>query len=212
MISKNMSNQWKAIACMMIAVHHYVHLSGIWKNPLGYIVSAHMGYVFVSVFFFLSGYGLSESEQAKPLSWYAFFRRRLVKVYWPFLITNVLTITLYGAVRLVAVDAKSAFMYTFGFKLIDPFCWYVVVTLLLYVFFWISYRFRSGGGKILSLGILLIAYMLIACYALKLPGNIYESVLAFLLGVSLAQNKLIVKKFFTANWGGDMLYMLEPLF
>lgn len=68
------------------------------------IILAHIGYYLVSdtsflfplsiwagvgvdIFLFLSGYGLSISALGHPLSVWQFYRKRLSKIYWPFIIT-----------------------------------------------------------------------------------------------------------------------------
>ena len=103
MIPKNASTQWKGIACLMIVLHHYLHLTGdyapgtFYQHPVGYIISAHFGYIFVSLFFFLSGYGLAESETRKPTTLTEFAQRRLTRIYVPFVLTNLLAIGAYAA-------------------------------------------------------------------------------------------------------------------
>ena len=44
----------------------------------------------VAIFFFLSGYGLMESEQKSHLSLAAFFKRRFLNVYLPVLLVTAL--------------------------------------------------------------------------------------------------------------------------
>lgn len=77
----------------MIVAHHYsqyaltndIASGTIWK-----ILSAQGGFLGVAIFFFLSGYGLMESDKKNHLSVRGFFKKRFLKIYGPvFLVTAV---------------------------------------------------------------------------------------------------------------------------
>lgn len=183
-ISKSCSNQLKGIASIMIVIHHYVHLSGIVGGIVAYIISAHFGYISVSLFFLLSAYGLTESESMKNSSFLFFIKRRLLKIYKPFIIINIITIFIYLLIGHMQFTLLSAGKYLIGIKLIDPLLWYIIVSMMLYVFFWISFQFKKDIYKVIILTLLCVAYMLVGHFYMKLPGNIYVSVLSFPIGMA----------------------------
>lgn len=86
----------KGLCCVLIALAHYPHQStdGIgWKlYDLFIIQGAHAS---VAMFFFLSGFGLMESETKKHLNIWQFIIRRLLKIYKAVLIINILH---YGSI------------------------------------------------------------------------------------------------------------------
>ncbi len=97
----------KFLAAIVVVLHHYSqyveinHISG-W---IGYkLLSSQGGYVGVAVFFFLSGFGLMESEKRSHLSAKRFFQRRFMKVYLP-----VLAVTFIWYIASPFLVAKSSF-------------------------------------------------------------------------------------------------------
>jgi acetyltransferase-like isoleucine patch superfamily enzyme len=71
MISKTASFNIKGIACLGIAIHHYIHFAGISTYFLTCFFSLCCAF-FVSVFFFLSGYGLTKSLECKKSTFFSF--------------------------------------------------------------------------------------------------------------------------------------------
>lgn len=96
-IDKNFSDVIKICAAVMIALHHfsqYVCVNHISDNLFYSMLSSQGGYLGVAVFFFISGYGLMESEQRVHLGCVDFFKRRLAKVYLPALAVTAIWLSL----------------------------------------------------------------------------------------------------------------------
>ena len=55
-----------------------------------YLLATQNGYIGVAVFFFLSGFGLMQSELRVHLSFKDFLKRRVLKVYLPVLLVTAL--------------------------------------------------------------------------------------------------------------------------
>lgn len=92
-LSKDTSNTVKVLAAIMIMLHHYsqyVISHGISEAIPFQLLSTQGGYFGVAIFFFLSGYGLMESEQKSHLDLYAFFKRRFLKIYLPVLLVSTI--------------------------------------------------------------------------------------------------------------------------
>lgn len=92
-ISKDTANTVKVISALMVMFHHYsqyVEVSGIYDSIVFKLLSTQGGYIGVALFFFLSGYGLMESEQKSHLKLSAFFKRRFLKIYLPVLLVSTL--------------------------------------------------------------------------------------------------------------------------
>ena len=71
----------RGLAIIFIVLHHIYLCIGN-SGPL-----AHIGHLSVSVFFFLSGYGLLKKTNLD-----GFWKKRLVQVYFPFVLSNVIFI------------------------------------------------------------------------------------------------------------------------
>ena len=92
-IDKQLSSLVKFVAALTVALHHYSQY--VCENDLSECIiyklfSFQGGFLAVGVFFFLSGYGLMESEKKNHLSPSAFLKKRLFRVYLPVLLVTVL--------------------------------------------------------------------------------------------------------------------------
>ena len=92
-LHKDTCNVLKLMAALLVitshigsvAINHYGA-----AHPVFYILASQNGYIGVAVFFFLSGFGLMESEQKKHLSFGRYFRRRMLKIYLPVVLVTAL--------------------------------------------------------------------------------------------------------------------------
>lgn len=92
-ITRGSADWIKLVAAIMIALHHYSQY--VWTNHLSDSIIYHImcslaGFIGVAIFFFLSGYGLMESEKKRHLAFGAFIKRRLLKVYVPVVFATAL--------------------------------------------------------------------------------------------------------------------------
>lgn len=82
----------KLIAALMVITSHIgsVALGPAYNSTHWsfYLLATQNGYIGVALFFFLSGYGLMESEIRRHLPLYQFIKRRLLKVYFPVLLVT----------------------------------------------------------------------------------------------------------------------------
>lgn len=176
----------------MVMLHHYSqHICAMGMSDSIFYkgMSAQAGFIGVAVFFFLSGYGLMESEQKTHLKLSLFFKRRFLKIYLP-----VIAVTCLWTLIAPFVLSKSPFsgfsinigsnrelvignvLYNFG----DSVLWFVRVLICLYAMFYIfsfvyiTYRNRSLPFLGLSTIALtfLIAKSLIPYEAISVPFSL----------------------------------------
>lgn len=102
MISNNLSKDWcnwaKLVAALLVAVSHYstcIVINNHWSDSSFVRFWCQGGNIGVAIFFFLSGYGLMESEKKHHLGVVDFLKKRLSKVYLPVLLVSVFWIPLY---------------------------------------------------------------------------------------------------------------------
>ena len=89
----------------------------------------------VAIFFFLSGYGLMESEKRRHLSTRQFAARRLSKVYVPVLIATVLWIPVYLATINTEPLSVGRIILLLTVDFADGALWFIKSLLLLYISF-----------------------------------------------------------------------------
>lgn len=185
-ISRSSSNILKLIAAFLIVLHHYCQYlcaNNISDNFIVKFFAAFVGYIVVSLFFFLSGYGLSESEnKRKSDTFISFARRRLISVYFPFIIINLITLFSYQVLNIKHYTLIEAINNITGISLIDSVTWFVRIILLFYIFFYISYKMDSKRLRIIVLSLFTIAYILICIFNNYFP-TMYVTILAFPIGV-----------------------------
>lgn len=147
-LTKETSNAVKVLAALMVMFHHYsqyVMASGLSDSIIYKILSTQGGFVGVAIFFFLSGFGLMESEQKSHLSLSTFFKRRFLKVYLPVLLATILwmivspillTTSPFDGIEISIGDIKFTignFLFDFG----DEVLWFVKALFILYVEFYL---------------------------------------------------------------------------
>ncbi|OUM58946.1 hypothetical protein PIROE2DRAFT_15656 [Piromyces sp. E2] len=123
-----------------------------------------IGYCFVAIFFFCSGYGLYLSFHKKQNYLDGFFKKRVFIVILSYYTSGYIFLALRFIMR-QQIDSKLLLYYLIGVKMSNPHAWFVVVMPLLYLFFYLSFRFcKKDGRAVLSLFLCVIVYiMLCSC-------------------------------------------------
>lgn len=203
LLTKNTTNALKCIAAIMVMLHHYSQrVCAIGDSDLLVykLLSNYAGYIGVALFFFLSGYGLMESEQNSHLNLYSFFKRRFLKVYLPVLLVTTLwmlasqflgdTSQFYstGSPNMWGRVLYACNLFV-GFG--DPVLWFIEVLIVLYISFYI-FSCIYLRDKRLGLSFLALSTVFNTLLTAVLCGNVAAiSVPLFSLGVmmSLIKNK-----------------------
>ncbi|EKN3337479.1 TPA: acyltransferase family protein [Yersinia enterocolitica] len=168
MISKNSSLNIKALAIIMVLVGHLIGVNKL-SVPIPFIDIATFG---VSLFLFISGYGLVKSYESNGLK--NFFIKKIKSVYMPFAIATVLV----GMAKGYFSDRWFEIIKTILFinpKLpIDGTMWYIYFIAVWYILFYVSFRFLSNN----LLRILFLSVSSVLIY--KIPFSQSYDVASFL--------------------------------
>ncbi len=170
------------LALMVLICHLHARVELFSNSILGTLFTA-FGYLAVSVFFFLSGYGLTESYKKDNLAINNFHKTKI----FPFFLICCVAILIYTIRDLLCADFDVfVFFQSFfiGKTIVDN-GWYLQVQLLLYILFYIAFRFVSKR-KLICISLFILGYI-IACYLFKLSSTWYESIICFALGVFVSQ-------------------------
>lgn len=119
-----------------------------------------LGYLFVGVFFFCSGYGLYISYEKKPdyLS-KGFLRKRAL----PLIIGYYVTAWIFLLARIIMKEKmtpKKLICYATGVRLCNPYSWFALIMPLFYLFFYLAFKFVKKN-KILVVIICVFIYTFI---------------------------------------------------
>lgn len=168
----------KAVLPILILFHH---LNGVTKleylRPFGVV-----GIAVVSLFFFISGYGLLASFQKKGVQYlYNFLRKRIL----PILCTYMGALVLYLLFRTITYrEAIYEYLQATNFTDWLPYSWFVIELLIMYLLYWSVFRIKriSVNRKVfLLVCIIFIGYIFLVY--LDAPIYLWRSTPAFALGM-----------------------------
>lgn len=135
---------------------HQLHMALLdnfkYQGSFSYFENA--GVLFVGFFFFCSGYGLITSLRTKTEYLKGFLVKRVCTVLVPFFLCNYLymLVTLLLGTKYTSRDLLTAF---FGLKLLNSQMWFAVEIMILYLIFFLAFRFLSKRNE--KIGYLVIA-------------------------------------------------------
>lgn len=130
-----------------------------WHNPQ-YIVHGldffvFIGYLFVSVFLFCSGYGLYKSYKQKENYLRGFVKRRIL----PLVLAYYSTGLIFFVVRLLMgekMNGAQMFYYLSGAQLCNPNTWFVIALSIFYFGFYLAFRLIKKDALALMATILVV--------------------------------------------------------
>ena len=187
-LSKELSTIIKGLSCLLIVAHHYCSWldgKGI-DNFIIHFIGVRGGVIGVTVFFFLSAWGLSESQTRNKYSFGTYVSRRLTKVYMPLVLTNFCYIILQSIFGHSSFTTASFLLKLFNFKLCDGVLWFCNVILIFYFIFYFSFLPSSKWIKFFLCLMATILYSILATMVYPdAPFYVY-SIIAFPLGMFLS--------------------------
>lgn len=197
--NKDVTNVCKGVALIFLLWHHlfYAH------PEYGFISYklAILSKVCVAIFIILSGYGLSESVKTKNIGLFAFYKKRLINLYFnywfiAFIFVSIGTLFMDRTFQsvfgnhfylkfFIQMTGLHRFIYNdFGY---NATWWYMSVIIPLTILFPFIYDLTEKYGT------LILAF----CFLILLPKNsifpvINEWLLPFTLGIYLSQKNYII--------------------
>lgn len=176
---------------MVIALHHYSQIiisQGLSSNPIYFIFSTQGGFAGVALFFFLSGYGLMESEQNKHLSVFEFIKRRFWKIYKAVLIVNTIEYLSVQIFHFCSMGNWATFEIwkIYGITSQDSVFWFIEKLFICYAAFCICIQFARYRKVLICISALIIP---VALYLTGTPLYKWMSVPFFFVGALVSEEK-----------------------
>lgn len=167
--------------------------------PLAFVLCNKLGTTVISLFLFMSGYGLAISLKQKGKAyWNGFFPRRVWGVFSPMLWLSVL-FQLILWVRHEYIPILRDLLLEGRTPL--PNAWFIFALILLYIFFFIAFRWTKGVKQsILLLTTLCVAFIAYA-YLMHFERAWWVTTLSFLSGVIYAYYEETLYRTFSSWWG-----------
>lgn len=148
MLSIQKTNALKGILAICVLISHLYSIFHFESKILNWVVGSLMGYLSVSLFFFLSGYGLESSYEKKKDTYIEKFMKRKII---PFYTIYVILVGIYVGMRFITgenisfSDILKSLLYG---GTVVKFGWFLQTILVLYLIFWMSYQVNVGGGEV----------------------------------------------------------------
>lgn len=185
----------KAIACIFIFLHHY------YTQSEGFVQL--FGFWMVSVFFFLSAYGLTKSLNTRETCFFDYCKKRVAKVFVPYMLVNFMVLMLcrgripvFNSAHPIACfiecpNILDILYYVFGIKMMDGVMWFVNTILLFYVFLYFIKYFKTKLYKLLYITVVTLIYI-VTFIVMNKHFYSYASILGFPIGtyIALYEDKL----------------------
>ena len=186
-LSKNNTDVLKGISVIVVILSHLALFST--KKGLITIIFFNAGFLAVSVFLFISGYGLMMQNIKKDNYIRKNMPRKIFKLYLQFIMANVLTTiiddiflgTNYGVIEILKTSLLMRFVD--GREL-----WFVAAILYFYLVLYISFKFLREKQAIIMVCIAPIIYIMICVFFKR--GTWWENTaFCFSMGVLFALYK-----------------------
>lgn len=206
-LSLKVSKGIQGFCAICIIAHHFVQpfvYSGQGAGALS--ILALIGFIFVGVFFFFSGYGLLKSYKTKPDYLNGFLRRRMPVILVPLYIVNtILTVIVLATGGVMYNDNNPLVMgmdtiffriTTFlGITLMNSNAWYMITIAIFYIAFYLAFKYSKNEEKAFKImGIFSVIYIIAGTAAghgfFWLQGEWwYNSSLLLFIGMYVAKNE-----------------------
>lgn len=194
LLSKKETSGLKGVLAVMVLVSHLSARVELFSySILGTMFSA-FGYLAVSMFFFVSGFGLYARYKQCGSSYIRDFPRRKVLPFYAMCLCVILIYLLRDLAFTGTTDwLVFAQSFLFGKTVVDL-GWYLQAQTVLYIMFYAVFRLAKQK-KILLMWLFTGVYCVI-CVAMELSSTWYEAVLCFPLGLSCAEYQNAIIDFF----------------
>ncbi len=161
-LSKDVTMSLRGLAAIGVILHH-ISQEEVFQSSGEINMFVNVGYQYVALFFFLSGYGLLKSIDTKPDYLNGFLKKRLPVIIVPFYVS----IIFYGIYNIIAGNRLAPlqwFTNILGITMMNEYAWYPIILAILYIAFYLIFRGNSPRTrKFLYMFLVIIALGIIFC-------------------------------------------------
>lgn len=203
-LSKEQVNCIKGMCSIVIVLHHIAQrVTGGVLFPL----FTYSGFLFLGMFFFISGYGLMLQYQKRKQEYLkSYWKNRIMKIILPYLLANVVYFSVFAMIGQTYSLKEMLVMVCTGQTM--TFLWYIICIVLLYALFWLACKIAKDNTKLL-IGIICIGCVCycIGCILLEIQFVRYVAVGAFVLGICYPYMKEQMERFLNTKYLVKVVFM-----
>lgn len=184
-ISKQETVALKGMLSLMVFLHHF---SGWFANPdpILYFFS-HCGSFMVSVFFFLSGYGISKSKTAEKQTFKDLILK-ILKLFIPFWIIDALCLVMYYSLEVplpTEVNLKIILLSIINVAEIVSFSWFLSTITVIYILYFLTKKIEKINHILLLFAVLIILSFFVP--------ELWLTYFAFPIGLLISKEELFFR-------------------
>jgi len=170
----------KGVSAIFVIIHHLSQ--GFNSNNLLFHFFADCGYLFVSIFFFLSGYGVQKQNILKTNYKKNFLSKRVVTILIPYLFFTLLywLFRNHNGYNDTITDILNSFINGYPYV---TFSWYVVSLFLFLVIYFIAISVFKNNKSIIAMVTLFYSVYCIFLYKIEFGSWWYKSCHLFIIGI-----------------------------
>jgi len=127
----------RGIAAMGVVFHH-ISQETQFQRAAEMSLFVNVGFLFVAIFMFFSGYGLIKSMDSKPDYMKGFLRKRLPVIIVPYYV-SILFCTVLALIRHAHFEPVQWVTNSLGLTMINEYAWYPIVLTFLYIAFYLTF-------------------------------------------------------------------------
>ena len=160
----------RGFAAIGVILHHisqenaFQWAGGGYGKPGELSIFVNAGFLFVSIFFFCSGFGLIKSLETKPDYFNGFIKKRVLKTL---VIPYYVSIIIYGIARFASGECLPAAEWItniLGITMMNIYAWYPIVAAILYIAFYLIFKnIKNRKLCYLLMAVVIIALGMIFC-------------------------------------------------
>ncbi len=183
----------RGIAAIIVMIHHYsLRIADPWKMCYFW----YMGYIAVSIFFFLSGYAaFFQLKRKGDKFWNKYFFNRFIRLIFPYVVSNTIYSLFYLPTPIQYVKAMITFKQVRGDEPEWTIVWFLVAILIFTILFWLSFRFVKNEKIALAIFLIgSIVYIAVNIFVLHNEKYWFNSALAYFTGITYAMFKPAISK------------------
>lgn len=185
---------WRGLLALTIVTDH---LSQELSNPGILSGFSWTGYIVVSIFLGISGFGLA-TQMIRTNGYYidSFLQKRLPKILVPFWLSNIVYIVVSSLIYHDGTSFAMVLCHFLGLRLINSNAWYVVALLVLYALFYLSSKLVKKQDYKKQIFLMIAGSVVYSIFCLLIVKKYWwmNAILGFIVGFYYAYNRNIVEK------------------
>ncbi len=159
-LDRDVTMSMRGFAAIGVILHH-ISQEEVFQSAGELSIFVTAGYMYVSLFFFMSGYGLLKNLDTRPDYLNGFLKRRLPVIVIPFYVS----IIFYGIYNIISGNHLEPLQWVaniIGITQMNEYAWYPIILTILYIAFYLIFKGSASRTRklvymlfvILSLGLI----------------------------------------------------------